>query len=315
MRRGSPTKSISLTKLIATPSGAGPAHFHTRRRPTNWRGLLNWALAIGIFAAAVSGVSIRPAYAEDAEISLRRTAERLSFTDGEIADGFFKVAFGAELQFDRPVERIRKFDEPVRIFVDNRGKPNRSAEIAAVVAGISARVAHLDLAVTDKREAANLIVTIVRQRDFARTLRAHFGRAKAKKITGKLRPVCLSGIGKDATYRIQYAEVFLPADASDFTFYDCAYEELLQALGPINDTASVPWTMFNDEVQMGFFDRYDQYLLNILYDPRIAPGMTKEEVATLLPAVLPDVRARVTNANAQGHLGPASNAKAAISLY
>ena len=49
----------------------------------------------------------------------------------------------------------------------------------------------------------------------------------------------------------------------DFVFYDCVYEELLQALGPINDTDAVPWTMFNDDVHMGFFDIYDQYLLNI----------------------------------------------------
>jgi hypothetical protein len=27
--------------------------------------------------------------------------------------------------------------------------------------------------------------------------------------------------------------------------------------------------MFNGQVSMGFFDVYDQYILNILYDPRI----------------------------------------------
>jgi Protein of unknown function (DUF2927) len=53
--------------------------------------------------------------------------------------------------------------------------------------------------------------------------------------------------------------------------------------------------MFNDDVQMGFFDVYDQFLLNILYDPRVRPGMTKEEVNGLLPKVLPTVRAWVTN--------------------
>jgi hypothetical protein len=41
--------------------------------------------------------------------------------------------------------------------------------------------------------------------------------------------------------------------ADEFTFYDCAYEELLQGPGPINDDSSVPWTMFNDDIQMGFF--------------------------------------------------------------
>ena len=55
--------------------------------------------------------------------------------------------------------------------------------------------------------------------------------------------------------------------------------------------------MFNDDVQMGFFDIYDQYLSNSLYDPRIRPGMTKDEVERLLPDVLPTVRAWVANAN------------------
>jgi hypothetical protein len=63
----------------------------------------------------------------------------------------------------------------------------------------------------------------------------------------------------------------------------------------------VPWTMFNDDVQMGFFDVYDQYLLNILYDPRIRPGMTKDEVNGLLPEVLATARAWVTTANLPRH--------------
>ena len=91
--------------------------------------------------------------------------------------------------------------------------------------------------------------------------------------------------------------MILVADAGDFVFYDCVYEELLQALGPINDTDAVPWTMFNDDVRMGFFDVYDQYLLNILYDPRIRPGMTADEVRAVLPQVLADVKAFVARTN------------------
>jgi hypothetical protein len=56
--------------------------------------------------------------------------------------------------------------------------------------------------------------------------------------------------------------------------------------------------MFNDDVQMGFFDIYDQYLLNILYDPRIRAGMTKAEVDSLLPDILTTARAWVANTNA-----------------
>ena len=55
--------------------------------------------------------------------------------------------------------------------------------------------------------------------------------------------------------------------------------------------------MFNDSVQMGFFDVYDQYILNILYDPRIRAGMTVQEVRVVLPQVLVDVRVWVAKVN------------------
>jgi hypothetical protein len=55
--------------------------------------------------------------------------------------------------------------------------------------------------------------------------------------------------------------------------------------------------MFNDEVSMGFFDVYDQYILNILYDPRVKAGMTIEEVKAVLPDVLADVRVWVRKVN------------------
>jgi hypothetical protein len=59
----------------------------------------------------------------------------------------------------------------------------------------------------------------------------------------------------------------------------------------------VRWTMFNDDVQMGFFDVYDQYILNILYHPRVRAGMTREEVRALLPEIMPEVRAWVAKVN------------------
>jgi hypothetical protein len=254
------------------------------------------SLIAGAFVAAtvatVAGMSL-PAWAENNDISVRRAAERTNFSDDEIKDGFFKTAFRAELQISRQDERIRKFDEPVRVFVANQGALDRRNEIATIVADIRAHVNHLDVAVTDNRQAANFVVTLVNRRDLERTIRARYGAHEAQQIQRKLRPECLSGIAKDQTFRIRRAEVILPVDDGDFQFYDCAYEELLQGLGIINDDGSVPWTMFNDNVQMGFFDIYDQYLVNILYEPRVRPGMTKDQIGALLPAVIPTVRAWV----------------------
>jgi hypothetical protein len=233
------------------------------------RGRTGTARAVGrLTLMTIAGLAIAigsgPANAENPDISSRRAAERTDFTNDEIKDGFFKIAFHAEFQLDKPAERVRRFDEPV--------------------------------AITDNREDANFVVMLVEKHNLIPTIRSRYGADRAKQIQRSLHPQCLSGIGKDELYRIRRAEVILPIDAGEFTFYDCAYEELLQALGAINDDQSVPWTMFNDDVQMGFFDVYDQYLLNILYDPRIRPGMSKEEVGAILPEVLSTARAWVNNA-------------------
>jgi hypothetical protein len=254
---------------------------------------------LAAFAATFATATLSAALAEDGAISMRRATERTSFSDDEIKDGFFKTAFRAELQFGRHEERIRKFDEGVRVFVDSHGAPARAAVVAAIVGDINARIGHLDLAMTSERKDANVVVILVPKRDFARTIRARYGQSAARTIENSLHPQCLSGIAKDESFRIRRAEVIVPADADEFSFYDCAYEELLQSLGLINDDSSLPFSMFNDDVQMGFFDVYDQYLVNILYDPRIRPGMSKAEVEALLPDIFPAVRAFVAQTNSE----------------
>jgi hypothetical protein len=256
-------------------------------------------LALAFIALAATMLHPPPGFAgkEDAEITRRRAAERKTFTDAEIIDGFFRIVFGAEFHVSGRVDRIRKYEMPVRVYADSRAKPDRRKQVAAVVDDIRSKVRHLDIAMVDDRKDANVRVTLVRDRDIEKTIREFYGREQARKIVRSLEPQCLSGFRKDDLFRIQHSDVIIVVDAGEFIFQDCVYEELLQALGPINDDDDLPWTMFNDEVQMGFFDIYDQYLLNLLYDPRIRAGMTSEQVKELLPQILPDVRAWIAKVN------------------
>jgi len=247
-----------------------------------------------IVAAAILAA---PAHAEEPEIARRRAAERRTFTDAQIHDGFFKTAFGAEMRLAGRSDRIRKYHLPIRVYVENRAEPDRSAQIAEVVADIKSKVEGLDIAMTADREAANVQVRLLRARDFIPALRAAYGGAQARRIQKSLDPQCISGFRKNSTFQIEHSDVFLVADAGDFVFYDCVYEELLQSLGPINDTTSVPWTMFNDDVQLGFFGVYDQYILNILYHPRVRAGMTAAQARKILPEIMPEVRAWVAKVN------------------
>jgi Protein of unknown function (DUF2927) len=236
------------------------------------------------------------ATAEIAAVASRQRAEKKTFTDSEIIDGFLKTAFGAEYHLAGRVDRIRKYHTPVRVFADGN-RSDRKTQLSRIVADIAKRVQHLDIAMADSSGDANVLVKLVRDRDLNRTISTFYGGERARAIRGSLDPQCLSGFRKNEKFEIEHSDVILTVDNGDFIFMDCAYEELLQSLGPINDTTTVPWTMFNDAVSMGFFDVYDQYILNVLYDPRIKAGMTVAEVNEVLPEVLVDVRAWVKNVN------------------
>jgi hypothetical protein len=250
-----------------------------------------------VLAGGAGGGMVRTAAAEIPAIASRQHTEKKDFTDNEILEGFFKTAFGAEYHLAGRVDRIRKYDMPIRVFADGANRADRRAQLAKVVADIGQRIQHMDIAMTASSDEANVVVNLVRDRDLSRTITNFYGSERAKEIRASLDPQCLSGFRKNERFEIEHSDVILTVDAGDFVFLDCAYEELLQSLGPINDTSSVPWTMFNDDVSMGFFDVYDQYILNLLYDPRIKAGMTVQEVKAVLPDVLADVRAWVAKVN------------------
>ena len=108
-------------------------------------------LISALFLAALAFEQWRAQSAAGAEIpaiAARQRVEKKTFTDTEIAEGFFKTAFGAEYHLAGRVDRIRKYDRPVRVFADGNGIA-RKAQLAQVVADIAQRVQHLDIAMAE----------------------------------------------------------------------------------------------------------------------------------------------------------------------
>ncbi len=142
-------------------------------------------LASRIIAIALASVTLGSAVsapasaAEIAAIASRQRTEKKSFTDSEIVDGFFKTAFGAEYHLAGRVDRIRKYDMPVRVFAEG-GRPERKAQLARVVADIGHRIQHLDIAMARTNGEANISVNLVRDRDLSRTIANLYGSERAK---------------------------------------------------------------------------------------------------------------------------------------
>src|SRR6218665_2071610 len=103
--------------------------------------------------ASLTAFVPQPSYAGASEppgVTSRQRTEKKIFTDSEIIDGFLKTAFGAEYHLAGRVDRIRKYEIPVRVFAE--GRADRKAQIAKVVTDIARRGQHLNIAMADNRD-------------------------------------------------------------------------------------------------------------------------------------------------------------------
>ncbi|TQS74046.1 DUF2927 domain-containing protein [Rhodobacteraceae bacterium] len=65
----------------------------------------------------------------------------------------------------------------------------------------------------------------------------------------------------------------------------CVHEELAQGLGLANDYPRARPSIFNDDEEFARLTRQDELMLQMLYDPRLRPGMTEEEVRPIAQVI------------------------------
>jgi hypothetical protein len=61
----------------------------------------------------------------------------------------------------------------------------------------------------------------------------------------------------------------------------CIHEELAQGLGLANDSREARPSIFNDDDEFALLTDHDEHLLQMLYDPRLKPGMSAKEAAPI----------------------------------
>lgn len=62
----------------------------------------------------------------------------------------------------------------------------------------------------------------------------------------------------------------------------CVHEEVAQGLGLPNDSPSARPSIFNDDEEFALLTRHDELLLQMLYDPRLTPGLRADQAGPLL---------------------------------
>lgn len=200
-----------------------------------------------------------------------------------VTDAFFRTVFGLEYGVNHPdAYRVKRFNGPISFYVADLSGQNRRPAAHLFLRRLPREIAHLDARVVARAGEANYRIFLVRQSDFA-TVVADELRADARAMNAR----CLVGVTTDGG-RITHATAVIVAD-DDYLFNRCLVEEVLQGLGPMNDSDALPDSVFNDTSRHAHFTSFDRALLNVLYHPAIRPGMTGAQAQAALPVALRDV--------------------------
>ncbi|GGB52802.1 hypothetical protein GCM10011316_26060 [Roseibium aquae] len=218
-----------------------------------------------------------------------KPAEASSFTTRELLDGFHKTVFGLEYRaWSWRAYLVKKFTVPVRFYVHGLSRKDRREVVERFIAEIGTKIAGLEASLVRDPGQANFEIFVVDRsqypevvrRDVYKDLRADApGRCLVRVVSGR------NGIKRSAAVIV--------SDEGEFLFRRCLVEEVLQGLGPMNDDDRLTHSVFNDQSRHSRFTVFDQIILNMLYDPRIEPGMSAEQVETVLPLVARDAKRRV----------------------
>ncbi|MEZ5871769.1 MAG: DUF2927 domain-containing protein [Nitratireductor sp.] len=207
-------------------------------------------------------------------------------SDSEVINGFNLTVFGAEYSpFGYQSNYIRKFNGTVRFYIYNLSKRNRAGDVKAFILSLNRSIKGLSTTVVSSPGQSNFNVYIVDRKDYVSTVKDRIYRNQSASTPGRcLVRTVFSRSG------IRRSDAVIVADEGEALFDRCKAEEILQGLGPLNEHPSLRESMFNDRTRHTQFTRFDRLILNMLYDPRLKNGATKESVQALLPKLLNDAK-------------------------
>jgi hypothetical protein len=191
---------------------------------------------------------------------------------------------------------VRRFDHPIRAGVMSGGSVDRVAAMQRIIEEYARKVPDLHLSVALDPDNADITLRLIDEKDFRSALRDAFGARITKTFVERTDPQCMTSVKSDSDGAIVHSVSFIIVDQGDDVFLDCAYHELLHALGLSNHDQHNPWTTLNQNRMVGYLTVYDRALLTLLYDPRIRPGMTRSQVRRALPQLI-----RSLGLSAAGH--------------
>lgn len=205
-------------------------------------------------------------------------------SNAQMARDFLDLEF--QMESGRSIDRLTRFDGPVTVTMTGAVPPSAAADLDLLIA----RLRH-EAGIDIRRVGAGPASITVEFRPKAQLQR--YVPAAACYVVPNV-----SGLAEYRARRSSAAvdwtrmearttaTVFVPSDTSPQEVRDCLHEETAQALGPLNDLYRLPDSVYNDDNFHTVLTGFDMLMLKLHYAPELHNGMTRDQVAAALPAVL-----------------------------
>ena len=213
------------------------------------------------------------------------------FTDTMLARNFMQIALTTEYadNSDFRIQQgsqttLHRWEKPIRMnvsFSDTVPFAQRDQDrtsVSAFAARLS-RLSNVQIRQTDQNPNFHvLFLDEDDRRGAAARLRAlvpDISEATLRGITTLPRDqLCLvAAVFEPGRSSYAQAVVVIRAEHPNLIRAACIHEELAQAMGLANDSDAARPSIFNDSDEFALLTRHDEYLLRILYDPRLQTGM------------------------------------------
>ena len=205
-------------------------------------------------------------------------------SNADIAQEFLDLSFA--LESGQKLVRLTRFEGPVSIAVTPSAPANIVQELDRLIARLRAEAgvnihrvtgadANIYVVTLPKKQLQNMIPTAA-----CFVVPNVSGWADYRRNRFKKR---VDWMQLEVRQKIT---VFMPNDIAPQESRDCLHEEIAQALGPVNDLYRLPDSVYNDDNFNISLTAYDMLILEAFYSPEIKNGMSKSQVASILPRLL-----------------------------
>lgn len=221
---------------------------------------------------------------------LARNFVRIALYDEYVDDG-------TVLRPEARISRLRRWDAPVRITLEFGATidPAQAARDRASVAAYAGRLARASGHPVTVGAGGNFHVLFLNEDERLaiaprlRDLVPGIAESSVRTIVNLPRStlcvvVAFSDPDSD-THSYTNAVAIIRGEHPDLMRLACMHEELAQGLGLANDHPQARPSIFNDDEEFALLTGHDELLLQMLYDPRLRPGMTAAEAAPIARAI------------------------------